>query len=329
LLELYLLTLYSFQKDYQIGTVIKDFACYDGTATTAAEIIAEYDAIVTDPILRARYLSELTPQNRTAFNDSTAGTTISGITYQNGVVTSIPSISRWERYLELFTRKADEHFLHGYPGAVDNAAETALNDINPDLIAELEALTADNTTVLQSLLKDISIWVRNNVGFGFVNLGYIFFGLAQLFEDLKPVINFFKPYRARLIVLELLQFKNKLTESIPLNDAMSFDVDIEYFDYMTGDSAPCCSADTDATAYVCIDTTAGTFYSRDTYDCGSYHDIGAVTDIASPVEITIEQNICDSMRCPPGNDGIDFCSRFYKLYRIYWAYMPKCSYCPF
>jgi hypothetical protein len=284
LLELYLLTLYSFQKDYQIGTVIKDFACYDGTATTSAEIIAEYDLIVSDPVLRARYLSELTPQNRTAFNS----------------VDPIPPISRWERYLELFTRKAEEHFLHGYPGAVDNAAETALNDINPDLISELNALTADNTTVLQSLLKDIAIWVRNNVGFGFVNLGYIFFGLAQLFEDLKPVINFFKPYRARLIVLELLQFKNKLTESIPLNDDVDYEIGFDVLDFMTGDSAPCCSADTDATAYVCIDTTAGTFYSRDTYDCGSYHDIGAVTDIASPVEITIEQNVCDSMRCPPG-----------------------------
>jgi hypothetical protein len=31
---------------------------------------------------------------------------------------------------------------------------------------------------------------------------------------------------------------------------------------------------------ICVDTTAiSTFYQRDTYDCGSFHDLGAVTDI--------------------------------------------------
>jgi len=286
LLELYLLTLYSFQKGYQVGTDIKDFACYDGTATTIAEQVAEYDLIISDPILRARYLSELTPQNRTAYNSDP--------------LEGIPLISRWERYLNLFTRKREEHFLYNYPGATDNAAETALNLINPNLISELNSLTSDNNTVLQSLLKDLADWVRNNLGFGFVNLGYIFFGLAQLFEDLKPVINFFKPYRARLIVLELLQFKNKLTESIPLNDDMSLGIDFDIMDYMTANSAPCCNEDTDATSYVCIDTTAPTYYSRDTYDCGSYHDIGAVTDLPNPFQINIDQYVCDSMRCPPG-----------------------------
>jgi len=299
LLELYLLTLYSFQKSYEVGTAINDFACYDGTATTIAEQVAEYDLLVSDPILRARYLSELTNQNRTAFN-STPGTPFSGITYPDGISSYIPPISKWDQYLDLFTRKKEEHFLYNYPGATDNAAETALNLINPTLISDLNSLGGDNNKILQSLLKDLADWTKNNLGFGFVNLGYIFFGLAQLFEDLKPVINFFKPYRARLIVLELLQFKNKLTESIPLNDAANFSVDFELIDYMTGNSSPCCDKDTDATAYVCIDTTAGTYYSRDTYDCGSYHDIGAVTDISKPLQINIDQYLCDSMRCPPG-----------------------------
>ena len=247
LLELYLLTLYSFQEDYKIGTNIGMFACYDGTATTTAEILAEYDVLISDPILRARYLSELTPQNRTAFNDATSGTTFSGITYPNGVSDSIPGISRWERYIDLFTRERNEHFLYNKG---DHAAETVLNIINPALIPELNALTATNTIKLQSLMKDLAIWVRNNVGFGFVNLGYIFFGLSQLFKDLKPVINFFKPYRARLIVLEMLRFKNLLTESIPLNDDMNFSIDTEIIDFMTANSAPCCSGDIDTTAAI-------------------------------------------------------------------------------
>ena len=259
LLELYLLTLYSFHKDYDIGSDISRFACYDGTNVSATDIVAEYEAILAPPI--TRYTKD----------------------------------AKWQQYLDLFTRERDRHFLYG-----SATAETALNAINPNLIAELNALTSDNTTVLQSLLKDLAIWVRNNVGFGFVNLGYIFFGLNQLFEDLKPVINFFKPYRARLVVLELLKFNNVLSESIPIDDAANFSIDIEHFDYMTGNSKPCCNEDQDSTTPVCIDTTADTYYSRETYDCGSYHDIGAVTDIAQPVEILIDQYLCDSLRCPPG-----------------------------
>lgn len=264
LLELYLLTLYSFQKDYEIGSDISRFACYDGTNTSLVDIQAEYDAILAEPITRTT--REI----------------------------------KWQQYLDLFTRLREEHFLYGTA-----TAESVLNMINPSLIADLESLTANNTAVLQSLLIDLSIWVRNNVGFGFVNLGYIFFGLNQLFQVLKPVINFFKPYRARLIVLELLQFKNQLTESIPIEDSMNFGMDIETFDYMTANSSPCCNEDTDATAYVCIDTTGDTYYSRDTYDCGSYHDIGAVDDHLRTIEINVDQFVCDSLRCPPGCPSSD------------------------
>jgi hypothetical protein len=60
---------------------------------------------------------------------------------------------------------------------------------------------------------------------------------------------------------------------------------------------------------VCTDTTGNTFYSRDTYDCGSYHDIGAITDIAhdthhtngtgvpTDVHLDIEQRVDDRLRC--------------------------------
>jgi len=260
LLELYLLTLYSFQKDFDIGSDISAFSCYDGTNTSAVDIIAEYEDIIAPPITReSRRL-------------------------------------KWAEYLDLFTRAREEHFLYNQG---DNAAGKVLNIINPNLIPELDALTADNTDVLQSLLKDLALWVRNNVGFGFVNLGYIFFGLNQLFEDLKPVINFFKPYRARLIVLELIQFDNILTESIPVEDSFSMDFDFTTYDFMTGDSTPCCPEDT--TAVTCIDNTSvGSFYSRDTYDCGSYHDIGAVTDLSTPFEMIVDQYLCDTFRCPPG-----------------------------
>ena len=265
LLELYLLTLYSFQKDFDIGSEITDFACYDGTNTDFTAIVDEYENIISRPITReSRRL-------------------------------------KYAQYLDMFTRSREEHFLYNQG---DNAAGKVLNIINPTLIPELEALTSNNIDVLQSLLKDLAVWVRNNVGFGFVNLGYIFFGLNQLFEDLKPVINFFKPYRARLIVLELLQFNNILTESIPMEDGFLTDFDFTICDFITGNSIPCCPEDT--TAVMCIDSTStGSFYSRDTYDCGSYYDIGAVTDISKPFDMLIDQYICDSFRCPTGCPSTD------------------------
>lgn len=56
LLELYLLTLYSFQKDYEIGSDIGRFSCYDGTNTSAVDIIAEYEAILATWHLLYPYL---------------------------------------------------------------------------------------------------------------------------------------------------------------------------------------------------------------------------------------------------------------------------------
>ena len=63
---------------------------------------------------------------------------------------------------------------------------------------------------------------------------------------------------------------------------------------------------------ICADETGNTFYQRDTYDCGSYFDLGAVTDIRrnghehdetifpsteNDVHLDIEQRIDDRLRC--------------------------------
>ena len=103
------------------------------------------------------------------------------------------------QYYDQFTRETPRHFLQN-----KSDAETLLNQLYPTLKTNLDNLTESDTEILQSLLKDLGIWVRNNIGFGFVNAGYITFGLQNLFEDLNGVINFFKPYRARLILLERL-----------------------------------------------------------------------------------------------------------------------------
>jgi hypothetical protein len=357
-LELYLSCVYEFQKLWTVGYKGDRFICYDGDSTSPTIISQEYNDILSAPITRSNIPIKLL------------------------------------QYYDKFSRETPRQFLQN-----KNDAETILNQINPTLKTEIDNLTDSVEDVLQSLLKDLGIWVRNNLGLGFVNAGYITFGLNNLFDDLKGVINFFKPYRARLILLERLVFNQRLFDSIRLDDKFeaSPSISFEFSDYLTADSKPCCSGEfevdsssaqcykvgetlpactreytekicpdsttcvnmtglwTLGTSYsvndgvlgtdgihdykcivthtstnstkpgygvgwmtywevisqfVCIDTTGNTFYTRDTFDCGSYFDIGAVSDIAHPthhpeqadlfpsdVHMVIGQDFYDRLRC--------------------------------
>lgn len=320
-LELYLCAVYKFNLIWNVGYKGDRFICYDGSSTNSIQILSEYDSIIAPPITR----------------DNTPVKLL--------------------QYYDKFTRETPRQFLQNREDA-----GIILNLINPALKVSLDSLTDTHVNVLESLLKDLGVWVRNNIGFGFVNSGYITFGLRNLFSDLEAVINFFKPYRARLILLEQLKFDTRLFDSIRVED--SFDpiaASLIVHDFMTADSIPCCNEEllidatsdlticpdtgvslpvcsreyADSTAsinwtgvwrnvsgyfigdviivgnydYICItnhtssketkpetgagwatywkqfgqiictDSTGNTFYSRETYDCGSYHDIGSVTDI--------------------------------------------------
>ena len=246
LLELYLSIIYVFQKQFSVGQVGDSFICYDGTnnvLTEVTEIIGEFETITAKPTTRAEILTGL------------------------------------EAFYDTFSRETPRNFLQNV-----SDAETILTTINPTLKSDLDNSTLTDSELLFSLVKDLSNWVRINLGYGFVNMGFIMFGLDSFFEDLKPVINFFKPYRARLLLLELLQINNPLFNTIIVEDFVDpVDVEFPIYDFVTGDGNPCCTLvdiDTTDCCTVCLeDSTASLFYARETYDCGSYHDIGAVTDI--------------------------------------------------
>lgn len=322
-LELYLSSVYKFNLLWNVGYKGDRFVCYDGSSTNSIQIINEYDSIIAPPITRDNIPIKLL------------------------------------QYYDQFARETPRQFLQNR-----DDAGIILGLINPSLKVSLDALPDTNEIILQSLLKDLGVWVRNNIGFGFVNSGYITFGLKNLFEDLNGVIDFFKPYRARLILLEQLKFDTRLFHAIRVEDRLDpLTNNMIVHDYITADSIPCCNEEfeIDATSditicanngvslpvcgrdyassttgiewtglwreasgyfvddvvigsngiydYICIaehtssdetkpesgagwatywqrysevtctDSTGNTFYSRETYDCGSYHDIGSVTDL--------------------------------------------------
>jgi len=341
LLELYLACIYMFNDLYDQGADSPyippptdpraRFMCYDGTnEDNEVQVIAEYDALTKAKV-------ETRDQLRI----------------------------RYYQHLDLFSRQVQRNFL-----VDENTAGVVLNTINPSLKAALDS-AGEPIAVLYSLLKDLALWVRANIGFGFVNFGFILFGIQEFFKDLKPVIDFFKPYRARLLLLESLQVRNRLFNTIVVEDQMSVGANLEFHDFLTGDSKACCNTDdstcvdittvcqrefvggtppsynwrdlwqtstlyavddavasgvgfqwiciqahtsgtetkpgtgTDWTLYwelmseiVCTDGPDGSYYSRETYDCDSYFDIGAVTDIKKEVFIEVTDEIHDHLRCP-------------------------------
>jgi hypothetical protein len=338
LLELYLSCIYMFIELFDAGSDLpgtpgysQNFLCYNGLLTDPVQIIEEFDLLTKSKVT-----------SRVQLND------------------------RYEQYLDLFSRDLSTNFL------VDkNTAGDVLNTIAPDIKAALDS-AGEPYDVLFSLLKDLALWVRSNIGFGFVNFGFILFGVQEFFKDLKPVIDFFKPYRARMLLLESLQIRNRLFNTIVVEDKLEIDINTEIHDFITGNSTPCCNVDdsicldfqticrrvfvdspipyewkdlwghdilyhvNDAVSsgglgkyYICIEehesttsnkpqsgvvwetywkvlstiechdsTTIPTYYTRETFDCDSYFDIGAVTDIPREVEISVEEDIHDFLKCP-------------------------------
>jgi len=266
ILALYLACIYFFDKLFTVGFYGDNFFCYDGTSTSTIEILNEFETITSRPFTRA-------DQRQRIFE-----------------------------FYDLFTRVDSQNFLQ-----LRTDAKNVLAILNPTFKATLDSLTEPDLIVLQSLLLDVGAWIRSNISPVFMNLSHLIFGIDSVFSQLKDVINFFKPYRARLIPLETLEFRNPLFETIIVEDILGkITVESQIHDFITGDSTPCCTEediDSTSSTTICLDGTADLFYSRETYDCGSYFDIGAVTDIRQEVFIEDYNTIQDTLTCIPGIDA--------------------------
>jgi hypothetical protein len=263
LLALYLACIYFFNQAFSAGfNSGNNYVIYDGTNTTVSSILDEFDYITQRKITERSQILE-----------------------------------RLNQYYDTFTRIDSTHFLQN-----PNDAGNYLALVDSTLKNDLDSLGEPPAVILESLLKDLGDWVKVNINFGFINIALILGGLTSVFADLRGAINFFKPYRARLIPIESIQARNRLFGTIFVEDSFSHDVEQRFYDFITGDGAPCCSGD--GTTVICYDSTdSPQYYARDTYDCGSYHDIGAATDLPRPPEFTIEHTIDDYLKCPTDGTG--------------------------
>jgi len=262
-LELYTAMVYTFNEHFQrdVGSTDPMIVAYDGTATTFAEINDAYDSIMINPATRDQRKSLI------------------------------------DQYFRDFTKPRATNPLEWRSNA-----GILLEQLNPDLKARLDGFltTGRGLEPLGALMREFDYWVQLNISAGAPFLSLIVLGLeSDLIEDVKQLVNFFKPYRARLASVEILYVnKNPLLDSIRMDDLLMEHPTLYFDDYINW-GKPCC---TDPELQ-CPDLSDDSYYNRDTYDCGSYHDIGASFD-KRDCFIYIKDEIDDSrLVCRKGWDA--------------------------
>jgi hypothetical protein len=186
-----------------------------------------------------------------------------------------------------FTRLKTNNFLTDL-----DTAGNILEVLNPDL---KKYLTFTEITILNNLLKLLSSWIKKNINEEFSNLPTIVFGFS-FYEDVIKAINFFKPYRARLISIEHnFIIDNPLQDTVIADDFIEFVETENFVDFDTANSIP---------GYE-NDITVKKYYSRNNYDTGSYFDIGAAIDKnEDQLLITQDNNIFQNYHI--GDSTFDF-----------------------
>jgi len=254
-LELYLATVHTFNTTYSRTTGSSDlnFFCYDGTNVIHSQIVDEYEYITQPPGSRFERDNKI------------------------------------QEFMDKFTRPMTSNFLQTYTTAGDTL-EILDSDIKTAIDNLVDAGKGEDT--VKYLIRDLAGWIKTYVGPDYPDLAAFMFGLEAL-PFVSDIVNFFKPYHARLKVIDtLLIIDSPLLDSVKLADIPINNVVQEIVDFSTCGGVPCC------------DGTTCTYYQRDTYDCGSFYDKGAACD--NKFEMVIYQNIDEKVNFTPGMvDGTD------------------------
>ncbi len=241
LLELYLSCVYIFNKIYTTGiSPINIFSCYNGTKTDYSDIIEDYNN-----------LTSLSPKTRDERELKLA------------------------EFYNLFTRSESTNFLKN-----ENTAGVILKEINLELYDHLTySFDSNDLDLVISLLIDLGDWIKLQINLSYINISYVIFGLFTFIEEIKEVVNFFKPYRARMKSVELFEFDNPLSESVRVGEIVDERIHHTIVDFVESDGDLLDSTSAENCSWPCPDSISSCMGSRrDTYDCGSYYDIGAITD---------------------------------------------------
>ena len=145
--------------------------------------------------------------------------------------------SKMIEFFNLFSVDKSLTFLPNYSSSGD-----LLNTINPTLKNKIDFLidSGKKQIVLYKSIKDLSEWITYHISADYSNFST--FGLgSDSIDFLISVVNFFKPYRARLLTLDSgLIMKNPLADSLIMDDYNKFSINLEEIaiDFETANSLP-------------------------------------------------------------------------------------------
>jgi hypothetical protein len=162
-------------------------------------------------------------------------------------------ISEYEEFLKRPLSRADRitkmsGFTSKFTDSFDNcylkefwASRDLLQTINSSLYTDINTMVSvgKKDEILISCMKDLSDWITNYIGGDYSNFST--FGLgADTLDYVKNIVNFFKPYRARVLTLDSgYVIHNKLFDSITIEDSMlGPNCEMFFVDFDTADSIP-------------------------------------------------------------------------------------------
>lgn len=245
ILEAYLAAIYGFETHFSWtgNTTDLNFLCFNDTDLPSPL----YEAIdgLTDSLgndISYNYLTNYTPTSRADRKE------------------------KLETFATYFTRSMSTNFLNSA-----NVAGPLLNTINPSLKAEIDSwfLQSLGSDLITYLLGTIDIWIRKNIATKIPSIVITMLGFGFR-DEVKEIISFFKPYRARLAFIDTtFSIDNPLTESVILEDLYNDIINETIID---------------------MPKAGGADYQ---YDTGAYYDIGIVND-ALYETITIDPLVDDT-----------------------------------
>ena len=166
-------------------------------------------------------------------------------------------------YLNLFTLDVENNLLN------DFTALEILELLNPQFKQHVENIT--------SFGYEIVIYFIQKFSESSSRLGISSFAISNLILDLgnsafsfiKEIVGFFKPYRTRLLFdQKSFLINSPLKDSIIIEDSIEKEINLQFINHVTGDSKPGYNPE----------KTDLTYYSRQTFDTGSYFDVGVCMD---------------------------------------------------
>lgn len=163
-----------------------------------------------------------------------------------------------EQFVTYFTRLRTLNFLTSL-----NTAGDLLTTLNPSLKRVIDDNLGINNGeyTLRLLVKDLSSWIKDHISIYAPDLSVLAFGSISL-DYVIDIINFFKPYRARLISVEhIYTIKNPALDSVIADDLLNEKIKEIVVDFDTADSIPSYPEDFIPEDYI-ITTTPPTNLSK-------------------------------------------------------------------